>query len=418
MTGLRSLVVSLLVAVATPLPAETIRVDSAAGLREAIRKASPGTRIELAPGVYKGDCRIAEVRGKPDAMIEIVANDAGKPPVFEGGQVGFRLIDCSYVLGDGIVVQHARLNNIQAGDGSHHIILKDIVSRDIKVQSNCDGIKMPGLADFLLYNCRVENWGSEGSAVDMVGCARGLLYKCHFSYPKVQGQTANAIQPKGGTHSMGFYRCTFDEASHRAVQFGGATGKQYFFQGNYDLGYEGSDMVAMGNVIRGGGSAVAFISCTNCEFSYNTIIAPREYVARILKEGGTKQTANNTFSRNVIVYGKLSQILNHGGPKDVYLESCTFDDNYWYNALDPTRSIPKLPVAQKSPVTGSDPAKHGKAWPAMEYGADAPGMGKAWAGHTGKFAWAWEQAQMLERMETTQRSQQGPVPATGSSDGK
>ena len=379
--------------------AADIEVTRSGALPETVRRAKPGTRIVLPPGAYPGPCKITGARGTAAAMIRIVAKDPARPPVFSGGDVAFQLIDCQYVIVDGLIAEKATVNNIQVGDKSHHVILKDVVSRDIAGQSNCDGIKAPDLTDFLMYRCTVARWGAEGSAVDMVGCARGLMMKCRFTYPKPKGQTANCIQPKGGTHDVGVYRCRFDDANFRAMQFGGRTGKRYFFRNNLKQGYEAYDVVAMGNVLTKGESAAAFVSCTKCAFAYNTIVDPGKHVVRILNEGIDKPVAGNVFARNLIVYAKLAEVLNHG-PK-VDLASHRFEVNYWYNRLKPAGSIPKLRAAQTEPAGGEDPKLDKDFKPAADaakaYGAHAPGLEKAWAEHVKKFEWAWKHAVELEK---------------------
>ncbi len=378
-----------------------VPVDSTAALTAKARRAPPGTRIVLTAPRYEAPCRITGVRGKPGAMVRIVAADPKRPPVFAGGDVALQLSDCRYVSVEHVVAEKARINNVQVGDRSDHVVLRSVVSRDLAGRSNCDGIKMPDLTDFLVYGCTVADWGGEGSAVDMVGCARGLFVNCRFTCPRPRGVTANCIQPKGGTFDVGVYRCRFDDASWRAVQFGGATGRRYFFRGNYERGFEAYNVVAMGNVIRGGGAACAFVSCTRCTFAYNTIVDPTQYVCRILKEGGTKPTADNTFRRNLIVHDRLTQVLNHG--PNVDLKSFRFAENYWYSRVGPSRSIPTLPVVQKKPAGGEDPRLDEDLRPAAEaakaYGAHAPGLAEAWAEHTGRFEWAWQQAQKLEKAD-------------------
>jgi len=47
------------------LMAGSIEVDSTAALTHALDHAAPGTRILLAGGTYRGDCRITGLRGKP-----------------------------------------------------------------------------------------------------------------------------------------------------------------------------------------------------------------------------------------------------------------------------------------------------------------------------------------------------------------
>lgn len=392
---------------ALPAMAGAIDVGSSRDLMDAARRATPGTRIVLASGTYEGNCRISDLHGSPDAPVEIVPKDyawAGRP-VFRGGDVAFQLINCSYVVVEAIDATAAKVNNIQVGDGSHHVVLRNIKSYAIAGDGNCDGIKIPGLTDFLLDDCNISNWGGEGSAIDMVGCARGLIYKCRFAYPNVKGQTANAIQPKGGTHSMGFYKCQFNDASFRALQFGGSTGKQYFFQGNFAAGYEGLDMAAVGNIIHGGQAAVAFVSCTRCTAEYNTIINPTDFVVRILHEGAGRPPAGNTFSHNLIVYTDLKQVLNIGGPAD--LTSFVFEANYWFNHKDPASSVPQLRVRQIAPSGGQSPDL-GKTLllppssPAYHCGAHAPEVEKAWSKYTSRFAWAWQQVLKSERVPSAE----------------
>ena len=386
----------------SPTAVKQVEVDSTPALMKATAKAQPGTRIVLRPGRYEGNCRISGLKGAAAAMIEIASANPSAPAIFQGGEVGIQLIDCAYVQLSDIVVRGASVNNIQVGDASHHIILKHMTSKDISTPGNSDGIKLPGLNDFLFYGCTVSNWGGEGSAIDMVGCSRGLLYRSTFTYSNLKGQTANAVQAKGGTHHLGVYLCTFSDASHRAIQFGGSTGKQYFFQGNYDSGYEGLDMVALGNTITGGGCAVAFVSCTRCIADCNLILNPQEYVVRILHEGAQHGAANNSFSHNLITYGALKDILNQGGPAD--LGSFTFAGNCWANTTDPTRSIPTLPIKQVLPMSANQAESAGIRQQVIRQ------AGEEWARHVDKFSWAWQQAQRLDR-EMPGEQVRRPAPA-------
>jgi len=388
---------------AAALQGADVEAKTTGELIEEARRAAPGTRIVLTADTYKGPCKITGMRGKPEALIRIAAKDPARPPVFAGGREAFQLIDCQYVEVSDLVAEKAAVNNVQVGNRSHHVILRNVVSRDIAGRSNCDGMKLPDLTDFLVYNCTVANWGAEGSAVDMVGCARGLFMKCRFRYPRPKGHTANTIQPKGGTFNVGVYKCRFDNANFRAMQFGGRTGRQYFFRGNYEKGYECHDTVAMGNVITGGEAAVAFISCTRCTFAYNTIVDPGKFICRVLKEG-RGAPADNVVRRNLIVHGKLVQHINSSPGTD--LKATTFSENYWFNRLEPDRSIPKLPATQQSPAGGTDPKldkDHKPAEAAKAYGAHAPEMAKAWAAYTRNFEWAWKHAQRIEKEQRKRR---------------
>jgi len=388
--------------------AEPVEVSTTEGLKRAMGRARPGARIVLAGGVYRGGLWVGRARGRAGQPIVIAAKDPANPPVFRGGKMGFELESCSYVTLDGLVLEQAELNNLQMWR-CDHVVMKNIVSRNIKGTSNCDGIKLTGVADFLIHNCRVSRWGAEGSAIDMVACARGLIANSHFTYPKVKGQTANTVQPKCGSFDIGVYRCRFDDSSFRAVQFGGGIGPGRI--NRYDrfgklkqTGLSGVDMAAMGNVIVSGEAAVAYASCARCTFEYNTIVNPTKHVLRVLFEGGAEPTAANTFAHNLIVYGGLAEIVNVG-PK-TRPETFRFARNYWYNRLAPGKSTPKLPAREQSPAGGADPrldAQHrpAKDSPARTYGAHAKAMEKAWAGHTRKFEWAWRQVRRPDRQSRT-----------------
>lgn len=402
MIGLAGVLVVL--ASAAAMAGQQSEVGDSAQLKTALLAAKPGDRILVRPGRYE-QLSVAGVHGRPGELIQIVAKDPNDPPVFDGqakDPCGFAMTDCTYILIDGLIATGATRNNFDLGHaGSHgwggvdHIIVRNLHSRRIAAAGNNDGIKMTGVTDFLFENCSVESWGGEGSAMDMVACARGLIAGCRFSYPDVKGENANTIQPKGGSYHLGMFRCHFDRSNHRSMQFGGSTDLQYFLQGNQDSGWEGLDMVAIGNIITGAESAVCFVSCTRCLFAYNTVVKQEDYVIRVLKEGGTHLVANNTFQRNLVVYGKLSGTVleDHGGGD---LASFTFSDNYWYNAADPAKSIPQLAARQDNPAGGQDPQlderfKPAPGSPAAAYGAFAPEVDKVFADHRSMFEWAYQQ---------------------------
>jgi len=398
-----ALACAALLAAAAGLSAGQVEVNSTEALKRALRQAAPGTRIVLAGGTYKGGLWAEKVNGTPGAPVVIAAKDPARPPIFRGGRMGFEMARCSYVVLDGLVAERAELNNIQFWN-SHHVVLKNCRSRNVAGGGNCDGIKLTAVADFLLHGCTVEKWGAEGSAVDMVACARGLIMKCRFSYPDLKGQTANCIQPKCGAFDIGIYKCRFEDASLRAVQFGGGIGpgrvNRYDYFGKLkQTGYSGVDMAAMGNVIASGGAAVAYVSCANCTFQYNTIVNPAKYVIRILFEGGAEPTARNSFARNLIVHGKLEGVINAGSKTRP--ESFTFAENYWFSRLRPESSIPALPAKETRPAGGKDPRlgedfRPAPDGPAAAYGAHAAGLEKAWSEHARRFKWAWQQAKRLQ----------------------
>lgn len=380
-----------------------IRVDSIDALKAAARSAAPGTRLLLAPGRYTAPqgrkiLYLSGLKGEPGRPLVIAAADPADPPVLDGGDEALHLAKCSYVRIENLICEGAYVNNVQF-TFCDHIVMKGVVSRNMRGGSNHDGVKMPGTSDFLLLGCTIENWGPEGSAIDMVGCARGLIMDCLFRYPNVKGSTANGTQPKGGSYHIGIYKCRFEDASHRALQIGGGGSNRHLglpYQERVGAKQSGYDQVAMGNVIRSGGASVAWVSVMNTRLEYNTLVHPRKYVMRILKEGAYDEMRGNVFRRNLVVYGRGVRVVQ--AVADRKLRSIAFIENYWYNSSTPEASIPDLPA--RGAAGGEDPGLDRACRPAAgsaaaSYGAHASGLEAAWAPHTQKFAWAWRQAVKL-----------------------
>jgi hypothetical protein len=166
--------------------ARTITVADTEQLRRALADAVPGTAIRIAPGIYRGGISARGPRGEPGRSIILAAADPVRPPVFEGGNSGLHLSDPAYVELHSLVVAQVRGNGLNIDDGgtldrpSHHILLRNLVIRDIGPTGNRDGIKLSGVDDFRVEGCTVERWGSGGSGIDMVGCHRGEIVGCTF----------------------------------------------------------------------------------------------------------------------------------------------------------------------------------------------------------------------------------------------
>jgi hypothetical protein len=120
-------------------------------LRRALADAVPGTAIRIAPGIYRGGISARGPRGEPGRPIILAAADSVRPPVFEGGNSGLHLSNSAYVELHGLVVAQVRGNGLNIDDGgtldspSHHILLRNLVIRDIGPTGNRDGIKLSGV---------------------------------------------------------------------------------------------------------------------------------------------------------------------------------------------------------------------------------------------------------------------------------
>lgn len=348
------------VIVAATTRAGTVRVATAAALQRALRAAKPGTRILIAPGTYSGYFSASNLRGTAGAPILIGAEDPKRPPVLRGRGECLHLTNVSHVVLRGLVLERASGNGLNIDDGgdyatpSHHVILDGLVVRDIGPRGNRDGIKLSGLDDFLVRRCTVERWGSGGSAIDMVGCHRGLITECTFRHRK--GSGGSGIQAKGGSRDVAIHACRFEHAGQRAVNLGGSTGLPYFRP--KDTRYEAKRIVAIANTFVGSMAPICYVTSEDCEASFNTIYRPAKWVFRILQESrGERFVAcrNGVFRRNLVVWrrGDVRTFVNIG--PHTQPETFRIEANWWFCEDAPAQSRPRLPVAEKAPVIGRDP---------------------------------------------------------------
>lgn len=126
---------------------ETVAVHDAAGLRQALRSAGPGTTIELAAGEYLSPFRLEGLQGTAQAPIVITGPAAGEPAVLLGrrGANTLSLVNTAHV-----VLRHLTLDgrrrNISAvvaeadGDAAHHITLEHLEIRHYDSDQGNTGI--------------------------------------------------------------------------------------------------------------------------------------------------------------------------------------------------------------------------------------------------------------------------------------
>ena len=147
------------------------------------------------------------------------------------------------------------------------------------------------------------NWGTGGSAVDMVGCHRGLIQNSHFLHTNTNNG-GTTLQPKGGSKDITFRanRIDLPRGAGRAVQAGGSTGTQFFRFVDGDSGYEANEIVAEGNVIIGGSSAFSWVNIDGGVFHHNVVSRPGQWVARILNEN----QGNRSSTRRTAVFTTIA----------------------------------------------------------------------------------------------------------------
>lgn len=336
-------------------------VSTTAQFSAALAAAGPGDAIILQPGTYGGGHYRANLQG-----VTIRSADPANQAIIDGGSNGIQLSDPANVTIADLVFRNQTGNGLNIDDGGSfetpatNLTLRNITVRDIVTAGNNDGIKLSGVDGFLIENVQVLNWGVGGSAVDMVGCHRGLIQNSNFVHTNA-ANIGTTLQPKGGTKDVTFRanRIELPRGSGRAVQAGGSTGTPFFRFVDGDSNYEANQIVAEGNVIIGGSSSFSWVNIDGGVFHRNVVSRPGQWVARILNEnGGTAivDTQNGSFHDNRIVYNdtgsEFSTAVNVG--VETLPNTFTFARNEWLNLANPTAagSTPSLPTPETDGVYG------------------------------------------------------------------
>lgn len=337
-----------------------IDVSTVEELRLALRQARAGTTIRLASGRYPGGISAPGLQGEPGKPIVVAAADPARPPIIEGGGSGLHLIEPAHVELRHLVIEKAEGNGLNIDDGgspetpAHHVLLDSLVVRDVGPGGNRDGIKLSGLDDFRVENCRVERWGDGGSGIDMVGCHRGEIVGCLFRH--TDPPQANGVQAKGGSSAIRIVACRFENPGGRAINLGGSTGRPYFRPP--DAKYEARDLLVEQCVFIGSMAPVAFVGVDGAEVRYNTIYRPRKWVIRVLQENreeGMIPSQRGRLLGNLIVYraDEMTLAMNVGAGTSP--GSFQLIGNAWYRLDSPGQSRPALPIEETRAFYGIDP---------------------------------------------------------------
>ena len=356
-------------------------------LRQAVRDARPGDVIEVVAGEYQGTVWLKDVHGAEGAPIIIRAADPENPPVFRGATECIHLAEASWVQLQDLTLTGATANGLNIDDGgsydspTHHITLRNLRVSDIGPEGNHDGIKLSGVDDFRIEGCTLERWGQGGSAIDMVGCHRGVIEGCTLRHLRDDSERGSGIQNKGGTAQIVIRRNLFEGAGARAVNIGGSTGLQYFRPS--PQGYEAEDITVEGNVFAGGLAPVAFVGVDGAIVRFNTIYVPGRWAMRILqetREPGFVPCRDGVFTDNIVVF--RSDQWGEGGVNigsGTAPETFSFARNLWYCLDRPDRSQPNLPTEETDGIVGLDPQFADAEGSDFTLAPDSPAQGK---GHT------------------------------------
>ena len=358
----------LLLLAGTSLRAGEQAVSSREELLQAVRIAKPGDVLKLASGItIQGGFELREIHGTKAAPVILKAEDSQKPPVFEGGGSGVHITRCSYLTIDGLHLKGATGNGINVDNGgsqtttSRGITLLNLVVSNVGPNGNSDGIKLSGLDDFNVENCRIVDWGNGGSAIDMVGCHDGVITDCMISRnpDDAKGrQQANGVQMKGGSARITVRKCRFEYSGSRGVNVGGSTGKDFFRPA--DANYEAKDITVEDCQFIGGMAAIAFVGVDSAVAQHNTIYHPERWALRILQENRTPgflPSRNGTFSNNVVVFNSQQMVDAVNVGDATAPETFRFENNAWFceDRPEQTQRRVRLPVKEVDGIYDTKP---------------------------------------------------------------
>ena len=353
-----------LMALTTAANAASYKPTTLEELQAALRKAQPRDRIRIEPGEY-GDLYAEQVHGDPGQPIQITASDRRNPPIFRS----IHLRDVSYLELSNLTIENSPANGINIDDGgdyntpSSHIILLNLNLIGGSPEGNRDGIKLSGVDDFRVEECVIENWGTGGSAIDMVGCHRGEILKCEIRRTDEDHGGASGVQMKGGSSDIIVRLNTFEHAGSRAVNIGGSTGFEFFRPPlKQEEGWKNAEaktIRVVGNTFVGSLAPIAFVGVDGAYVGSNTIYHPGRWALRILQETRDESFApcqDGVFSRNLIVF--KSDQWGSGGVNigdGTSPKTFQFSQNFWYCEDNPALSKPDLPTEELEGVYGKDP---------------------------------------------------------------
>ena len=341
------------------LAARTLEVGGGGAytnLEAAAADALPGDTILFRGGTYSGGQYVADLQGRADAWITILAAP-GEEVILSGGGNAWQLSDAAYLRIAGFIIEGQTGNGINIDDGgsydtpTHHLIFERCTWRAMNASGNNDQLKLSGLDSFEIRDCIFQDGAEGGSMIDMVGCHDGI-----FTGNRFERAGSNCIQAKGGTRDILIERNTFIDGGARAINIGGSTGLEFFRP--LGVNYESAEIRVYSNTFVGSTAPVAFVGTVNSEVVNNTFYLPDRLVLRILQETTEPnflQCGDNSFINNIIVFDNAisSGGLNIGS--NTRPETFTFANNLWYHIEDPGWAGPSLPSTETNGIIGSNP---------------------------------------------------------------
>lgn len=353
-------------------------------LIQAMQSAKPGDTILVDTETLEGGIHLTGVSGSPSQPIRLRSRRPERPTVIRGGRTGLQLSQCPYWHLSDLRFEDQTDNCVNlddAGDRTKPVLgvtLQKLSIRHAGTPGNRDSLKMSGLKDFIVEECRIVGWGGSGQGIDLVGCHQGRIRRC-----LLQGQDGAGIglQIKGGSSHVQVEGCRFLHAGQRAINIGGHTGLEYFrpplsANGEYS---EARQITVEHCEFIGSDAPFAFVGVDDAVAQQNTLYHPGRWAIRILQENTTRgfvPSRNGVFRRNIIVF-QSSQWASGGvniGPNTAP-QTFRFQENWWFCTDNPRQSQPRLPVPEQGGVYGHDPKLRDPQRDDLRLAPDSPAKG-------------------------------------------
>ncbi len=365
----------------------TITVKTAYELDQLLRRQRstivPGTTILIAPGDYSEIWRfhVIDIHGTEAAPITIAGLDPNDPPEF-GGIGGWYVQNSSHIIFRNLLIRDVPNQNgmlvfadqvsFDELSPSHHLVFENLTFRNIGTPwGESDALKFVYVDYFTIRNNHFEGWAEQ--AIDMIASQYGVIEDNQFIETNYLGSPELGGNPfvgenatmftKAGTRHILIQRNLFYNAGLEGLDLGGFSAIYGYrspigstLADGTVVDYEGSDIEVAGNRFYtdnsdqiGAQRPISLEASNRTSVHHNTFFVDNDnpekgmiYITRTtpsLMEAGIQVSRNGTFSNNLFVFQNIPQyyLINQRYYYPGYYspETFTFDNNAWYNPLNP-----------------------------------------------------------------------------------
>jgi hypothetical protein len=340
-----------------------------ATLLAAAKRATPGTDIRVAPGLY-GRLSSSDLRGERDRPIRFIG---GPGVVIEGpaGDTAIYLGSPQYVVLEALTIRNAGFHGVHVDSNPLGTIGVGVVIRGLRVEEPAiDCVKVFWTDDVHVLDSELSDCGTLG--VHFVGVAGGVVARNTIT------RARRGLRAGSGSTDIVIHANRFASTTERTLQFGD-TDDLYLRPGEV---YQASRIRAVANILTNTGSEpILFDDSDDVEVAHTTILDPMGPLVRILhtNAGPVGGARNGRFHSNLVAFrdGTLDPVVQLAAGSSP--ASFSFAHNLWWVTDGGAFAGPQLP-AEIPPEVGSVLADPGvQADGSIDIGSPAVGGGVAGA---------------------------------------